>query len=372
MSAKVTAAASSRTMGAMVEFAPTTSPIASVVVLAWKLSTPLVACLRSLRASEIDGEFEVVIVLNGANAATRSAVAQRVRGAKVVDLEANVGYGGGCNAGALVATGKYIVLLNDDTLVERTWLSTLVTAAETAPPGIGAVASLLMNPDGTVQEAGSRVLRNAGTMAFGRGLTLAQAQHSGFLSRRPIDYGSGAALLMLRQTFVDVGGFDPLFEPAYFEDVDLCFRIRRAGFDVVLEPSAIVTHISGGSTEGDRRFRDFAFERSRSKFSSRWATVLAHAPKAGAPVESLCDPQLIAEVPILVDRKSPDRIRPNTVALAIAQDYQAWLNERLDRIEANAELVTRRLADLENRGPIGILRWRVGLWLQRRREARSA
>jgi GT2 family glycosyltransferase len=376
-----------------VVFQAPAEPVASVIVLAWRLTTELIDCLRALSASKDAPPFEVQLVLNGASPATREIVAARVRGAHIISLDENVGFGGGCNVGALNARGKYLVLLNDDTVVDAAWLATIVAAADAAPKQIGAIASVLFNPDGTVQEAGSRVLPGAGTVQFGKGMPMAEAVAAGLLSRRPIDYGSGAALLIRRSAFEAVGGFDPIYEPAYFEDVDLCFRLRLAGWSTVLEPKAWVMHASGGSTSRDQRFRDFASYRSGKHFIARWAATLAQAPAPDAPLKQLCDPTLAGPAPL---PGAPTDIRdptPSTrTALAIARSYQEWLGQQLDLAQERVIIerhlrgtdvehiraltddvgqLRSRLADLEQRGLFGMMRWRVGLYLRRRRSRRE-
>lgn len=371
-------------------FATPSEPIVSVIILAWRLTSGLIDCLKSLAESEDAPPFEVQLVLNGASPETRRIVAEHIRGAHLVDLDANVGYGGGCNAAAIRSRGKYLVLLNDDAMVRPDWLANLVAAAARSPRA-GAIGSVLLNSDGTVQEAGSRVLKGAGTLQFGKGLTVDQATKAGYLSKRSIDYGSGAALLLRRDAFEKVGGFDPRYEPAYYEDVDLCFRLRLGGWDVILEPSAIVVHASGGSTDRDRRFRDFASRRSGTRFIERWAAVLAEAPDAGAPAKALAPVKLAGTI-----TDAPTEIRdplPSArTALDIAIAYQTWLNARLDaaeeeviherhfrltdsqRIAELSEEATRlrtRLAGLESAGPIGILRWRLGI-IRRQIRARRA
>jgi GT2 family glycosyltransferase len=376
---------------AEVSFASPAEPVASVIVLAWRLTHQLLECLRALAASEGAPAFEVQVVLNGAGQPTRDIVASHVRGAHVVDLDANVGFGGGCNAAALRSRGTYLILLNDDAIVEPGWLATLVDSAQHAPKKTGAIASVLLNPDGTLQEAGSRVRAGAGTVQFGKGSTLTAAREAGLLTRRPIDYGSGAALLIRRDAFEEIGGFDPRYEPAYYEDVDLCFRLRVAGWQVLLEPEARVHHASGASTDRDRRFRDFASDRSGSRFIQRWAPTLAAAPEPTAPAKVLCDPSLSAANLTDAPTEVRDPIPSAHTALEIAQGYQGWLNQKLDQaLEAviveqhlratDAERIAQlteeathlrnRLIGLEQAGPLGVLRWRLGL-IRRRLRARK-
>lgn len=366
-------------------------PVATVVVLAWRLSTGLIDCLRALSRSVNAPAHEVVVVLNGASTAVRESLQDHVESARIVDLAENVGFGGGCNAAALVARGEYLILLNDDAEVHENWLAEIVSSAEDAGESTAAVASLLLNTDGTVQEAGCRVLGHAGTTQFGRGMTLAEALDAGLLVDRSVDYGSGAALLIRRSAFVAVGGFDSRYEPAYYEDVDLCFRLRAAGHDVIIHPAARVTHASGGSTSADARFRKFAADRSGSRFYARWQRALESAPREDAPLDQLCDPLLageIADAPLEIRDPSDSSV----IALDISRAYAVSLasdlsvaEERLlieqklreadlgniDDLKAERDGLRDRLESLERGNPLLLIRWRLGILRRRFRLRRE-
>jgi len=384
------------------------SPLCSIVVLAWRLEHPLLECLASVAASVDAPPFEVVVVLNGATEGVRATVAQSVQGVTVVDLPHNVGFGGGCNAGVDVARGERIVFLNDDTVVQPGWLAALSRAADERGPG-DAVASVLLDPDGRVQEAGSRVLPDATTTAIGRGLTVEEAEAEGLLTPRAIDYGSAAALLVGTDAFRSIGGFDPVFEPAYYEDVDLQFRLKLAGGQVVLAPEARVAHALGGSTSAQPIFQRWADRKNSAIFIDRWSAVLAGAPHRTDPIDRLC------AIPVdagsaLNSRPLPpaSQIAENALAIAfsVSQGYASWLadrvsgaseelqierdlvrdvsltNQALDarvtelttevqEITAERDLLAARLHDLDHRGLIGIARWKAGVISNRRQEKRS-
>lgn len=387
-----------------IDFAQPEKPVCSVVVLAWRLAGPLLECLRSLRASEDAPPFELVIVLNGASDDVRQTVAASVSGARVVDIPENVGFGGGCNAGAAGSTAEYLVFLNDDTLVDPRWLAGLCETAS-ADPSIGAVASLLLNPDGSVQEAGSRLLADAGTVQLGHGLSRGRAAAEGLLEGREIDYGSAAALLVRAAAFRDAAGFDPAFEPAYFEDVDLQLRLKSAGQSVWLQPRARVTHLSGASTANATVFREWAWHHSAPVYRRRWATVLENTPAPDAP------PTELAVVPVAPGLVSGGRSLPSAAdivagskqtALEISRGFADWVSahyaaavvdleelrelrttaarqaEELNTAEAEIEALTVRvdelifrLDDLDHRGPIRLARWQAALFLDRRRRRQN-
>lgn len=355
---------------------------ASIVIVAWRLVDELRECLDSIHESIDAPSHEVIVVLNGASDATAEVANSHPAVTRVITRQANVGFGAGCNVAASVATGENLVFLNDDTRVDPYWLRSIVAASAQHP----VVASLLLNYDGTVQEAGSRLLSHGGTVQLGKGAKLEAANESGLLLARPVDYGSAAALLVRRSAFEEVGGFDPIFEPAYFEDVDLQLRLRQRGIDVWFEPSAKVLHHSGQSTRADHWFRQFAANRSGYRFIERWTDVLATAPAVDSPLEQLC------EVPRQsgrsTEREPLDASLDDspTRALVIARDYEAWLATQLDQFsDYHAEISVNplapnrkelldqlhslrvRVSDLERRGPLGVVRMRAGVWLTRRR-----
>ncbi|WP_185231944.1 glycosyltransferase family 2 protein [Frigoribacterium sp. NBH87] len=314
------------------------SPVASVVVLAWRLGEPLVACLEALAAQRDAPPFEVVLVLNGASGEARAAAA-RVDGAVVVDLPENAGFGGGCAAGATAARGRALVLLNDDAVVAPTWLAALHARARADDRPV-AVGSLLLGADGRVQEAGCRILPDAGTVPRGRGLTEDEARAADLLRSRPVDYCSAAALWVDRETFDRVGGFDELFAPAYYEDVDLQLRLRATGRPVVVEPAAVAAHLSGASTDSVPLYREFLGHRNGTLFARRWADTLAAVPAERTdgddPLEVL-PPDLGAAPATDGDDAHP----------AVAADYVRWLAAEVARLRSEAVGAAVQLGELD-------------------------
>ena len=147
---------------------PVDAPRASILVLAWRSLSPLARCLHSLERHLPAGVAEVVILLNGASPDVSRYVEGQVGGAKVVRSSVNLGFAGGCNRAAAAASGEYLVLLNDDTEIQPGWLEALVDAAD-SDPGVGAVGSRILFPDGSLQEAGCIIWNDGSTMAVGRG-----------------------------------------------------------------------------------------------------------------------------------------------------------------------------------------------------------
>lgn len=377
-----------------------TNPTCSVVVLAWHLEEELLRCLETICGQRDHPECEVIVVLNGATQGVRDLVTFAVEGAVVVDLPTNAGFGHACNAASEVAQGTYLVFLNDDTEVEPDWLARL-TQTFSIHKDVGAVASLFLTPEGRVYEAGSRVLANSSTVQLGAGLTVAEAGEQGYLTPRAIDYGSAAGLAVRADVFVSLGGFDPVFRPAYYEDVDLQFRIRERGWQIRFEPTARLVHRAGSSTSRFGLFREWALEKNRALFSHRWRETLATAPATDDPLQLLCtvstprpwdeahtDHGLDKALATLIDLpQTPEYIEWLAACAArwrderdIALQHASRATEnvaQLDVLSARCEKAEQRVAqlegrltDLEGRNAWGIIRWRLGVaslrWKRRR------
>jgi GT2 family glycosyltransferase len=242
--------------------------VATIVVLGWRAAPHLLGCLRSISRIDRSVSFEVIVVLNEPIPELSEALAEHVVGIRVIHSRVNLGFGGACNAAAQRAEGQFIVLLNDDTLVDQFWLTRLVETIESRPI-IAAVGSLLLNTDGTVQESGS-LLFSDGTTAAVTG-TGAGVAHRYDWARR-VDYCSGASLLIRKSTWIELGGFDETYFPAYFEDVDLCLRIQELGQQVWLQPLSRVWHIKSASVE--EGYKVFLSSRNRRQIIQRWSRLL--------------------------------------------------------------------------------------------------
>jgi glycosyltransferase involved in cell wall biosynthesis len=168
--------------------------------------------------------------------------------------------------------------LNNDTIVKDGWLSALMdTFAE--EPQAGVVGSKLVYPDARLQEAGGIIWRDASGWNFGKSDDPEKPEYN-YL--REVDYCSAAALMIPKSLFQSVGGFDSRYAPAYYEDTDLSFKVRRAGYKVLYQPLSEVIHYEGatGGTDlatGTKKHQDI----NRSTFAKRWAVELMAKPASG-------------------------------------------------------------------------------------------
>lgn len=229
---------------------------------------------RSLEAihRNTEAEYEVVVVDNASPDQTAERLRQEVRGATLVFNERNLGFSTAANQAAALAAGRYLCFLNPDALVQPGWLPPLLETLESFK-GAGAVVPRFLGPDGTVDEAGSLVDRDARTLAYGRG---ADPEDPQYRFRRVIDYGSAACLVLPAWAFRRVGGFDPVFYPAYCEDVDFLLSLRALGRRTVYDPRSTVVHAGAGST--DEVVRGRLIDRNRPILLERWRDELAERP----------------------------------------------------------------------------------------------
>jgi len=235
------------------------------------------ACLASLQTVGDKVAFEVIVVDDCSTDET-TALVQRMEGVIYLRNETNSGFIASCNRGANKARGKYLFFLNNDTLVKEGWLTTLVdTFAE--EPGAGIIGSKLVFPDGRLQEAGGIIWRDASGWNYGK---FDDPKKPEYNYLREVDYCSAAALMVPRSLFQKIGGFDERYAPAYYEDTDLAFKVRSAGYRVLYQPLSQIIHYEGatGGTDlsaGTKKYQDI----NRSTFAARWASDLLTRPVTG-------------------------------------------------------------------------------------------
>src|SRR5258708_1492505 len=209
------------------------APKVSIVIPFCNQHEMTVRCLYGLSRHQTRHTFEVIAVDDASGGPTREALA-RVDGIKHVRHASPKGFVAASNAGAATARGEFLLLLNNDTFALPGLLDELIEALAQLPKA-GAVGAALIYPDGRLQEAGAIVWNNGDALNIGRDR---DPDDPDFSFAREVDYCSAACLMIPRALFEELGGFDSRYEPAYYEDSDLCFRIRDAGYRVYVQPLA--------------------------------------------------------------------------------------------------------------------------------------
>lgn len=245
----------------------------SVVIPVFNALPYTLTCLHSLLSLPTRYRIEVLIADDASHDATGvviPAIGGRVRHVRHAE---NLGFLLNCNVSALQARGRYLVLLNNDTIVLPRWLDMLIGAFD-LDPTIGFVGSKLLNADGTLQEAGGIFWKDGSAWNFGRNQSPAMPE---FNYLKDADYCSGAAIAVPRATWRSLGGFDPAFTPAYCEESDLAYRVRAAGQRVIYQPFAEIIHHEGKSHGVDTSAGIKAYQVvNLKKFSNRWHSYLLH------------------------------------------------------------------------------------------------
>jgi GT2 family glycosyltransferase len=214
--------------------------------------------------------FELILVDNGSDPDTRVQL-ERIENARLVANEENRGFGPASNQGAEQARGEHLVLLNSDAFVSNGWLDLLLDPL--ADPSVGATVPQVLNPDGSLQEAGALLARDGTAILYGDG---DDPELGCYRFARTVDYGSAVCMAMRRSTFTELGGFDDAFAPAYYEDTDFCMRLATRRMSVRYEPRARVTHVRYGSGGVEAALE--LSERNRRLFAERWAGQLGGRP----------------------------------------------------------------------------------------------
>jgi O-antigen biosynthesis protein len=257
---------------APLQFEEVEDPKVSVIIPVYNKFSVTYDCLKSIAANLPQHSFEIIVVDDCSRDETMFA-SFAISGVRFVRNQKNLGFVGGCNAGAQAARGEYLFFLNNDTLVKPGWLDELVETFESVP-NIGIAGSKLLFGNGSLQEVGGIIWRLGDGWNYGRGGDSADPR---YCYLRDADYVSGAALMIPRKLFESLDGFDKLFIPAYYEDTDLCFRVRAAGYRVVVQPASEIVHLEGVSAgtdvqgSGMKRYQLI----NHRKFYQRWKDILA-------------------------------------------------------------------------------------------------
>jgi GT2 family glycosyltransferase len=280
------------------------APQVSIVIpIHGKLAYTL-ACLRSLAQHGAKAAFEVIVV-DDASPDDSARVLAQVEGLRLLRNPHNLGFVDSCNAGAAVARGEFLLFLNNDTQVTAGWLDALLDCFAERPD-CGIAGARLVYPDGRLQEAGGLVFADGSCWNTGR---FEARDAPAYQYRRRTDYVTGACLLIRREVFDRVGGFDTRYRPAYYEDTDLAFAVRQLELAVYYEPASTVIHFEGitaGTDVGVGVKRHQA--QNQIQFARKWADRLALQPPAGTPLEKAVRWNTRGRV-LVVDATLPDPTR---------------------------------------------------------------
>lgn len=279
-------------------------PLVSIIIPAYNQWDYTYACLASILKNSGEIAYEI-IVLDDCSTDDTMNIEQFVRNIKVVRNERNMGFLFSCNKAAKIASGKYIVLLNNDTLVQPEWLMWLIKTLE-EKPDVGLVGSKLLFSNGKLQEAGGIVFRDGTCLNYGRDDDPDKPEYNYF---KDVDYCSGAAICIRKLLWTKLGGFDMQFIPAYYEDTDLAFAIRNMGYRTVYQPKSIVIHFENISHGKDIHFKmNINQAKNHPKFIEKWAKILGeYYFRKDENIFLARDRSMFKKTIIIFDRYVPDQ-----------------------------------------------------------------
>lgn len=258
-------------------------PLVSIIILNFNKPEMTLLSAMSVLASSISVTFEIILVDNGSTTERFEMLRARDLPVRLLRNAVNRYFGEGNNLGADVARGEYLLFLNNDAFLAPHCVDALLQAFH-AVPDCGAAGPVFRYPDGTLQEAGAFVAVDGGSLQRGR--KRRDFDLASLPDFQAVDYVSAACLMIRASRFVDLGGFSYRYDPAYFEDVDLCFRLKLRGERAVLAKGAACVHIENATTR-DEMLDDLnaAFGINQAAFFSNWGAFLHERTRESLPCD---------------------------------------------------------------------------------------
>jgi len=245
----------------------------SIVILCWNDSKIIPDCLRSVYAGTHSTQLEIIISDNGSTDGSVEFVRENFPDVRVIENGANLRFSKGNNVGIRACTGEYILILNPDTLIHEGSLDRWVAFADSHPEA-GAFGCRVLNRDGSDQGC-AQPLPTLGGLLMGALYLRSLSRISDFFPSdtyakwkghtvRTIGWQAGCGVMFRGDLLKQLGGFDERFF-YYYEDVDLCHRVWKAGFPIIYTPDVTITHLGGQSTTA-RSPGSFELDKYRNRY----------------------------------------------------------------------------------------------------------
>lgn len=248
--------------------------VTSILIVNYRAYREVRQCLTSLERF-VGEDVEVIVVDHETDPAEARELEGSFPWVRLDPVAANPGFAAGVNRAARLARGRFLLLLNPDCIFQSDVCRTLAAWLD-ANPGVGIAGPKIFDEDGSIQ-ASARRFPDFTTPFGGRTSWLTRVLPSNSLSRRnllsgehvqsaiEVDWVSGACMMIRQEAFRAVGGMDEGFF-LYWEDADLCFRLKALGWRTVYQPLVAVTHVCGASSAHAPRRSLVAFHRSAFRY----------------------------------------------------------------------------------------------------------
>ncbi|KKU83771.1 hypothetical protein A2973_00650 [Candidatus Gottesmanbacteria bacterium RIFCSPLOWO2_01_FULL_49_10] len=253
----------------------------SIIILNYNGCRHTVDCLRSLaKISFVD--YEIILYDNGSSDDTAQVVKKTFKHVRIIKIKQNVGYCKGTNDAYRYARGQYVLLLNNDTIVTKDFLTTLVRRME-EDPNNGIVQPKLIFQKTKKLQAGCTFFTNTGFLYyFGHGKDPNEPKYNVPMQMHSVN---GACTLVKREVIEKIGLFDEDFF-LYFEETDFCHRALLAGYKIWYEPKAVVYHL-GGMDNSTYKYSQLVYNATRNRLMSYLKNLEAHSLLKVLPVHLL-------------------------------------------------------------------------------------
>jgi GT2 family glycosyltransferase len=225
-------------------------PLVCIIVLNYNGKEVIQTCLSSLIKNTAYSNYKILIVDNGSTDGSPGIIKREFKKVQLIELTENIGFSRGMNAGARHALSEkpeYILFLSNDVSIpndQKKWLETLVRDLE-SDPNAAAAGPKSIRPDGSIDETGSYFTNSI------TGKVKKPVQDNE--RKQKVHLTTGACILAKTSVLKKIGCYDERFSPFWFEDTDLFARIRKAGYDVIYEPAAVITHIGSHSINKEKK-----------------------------------------------------------------------------------------------------------------------
>lgn len=252
------------------QFAEYVNPTVSIIIPVYNEFDYTYKCLESILKNSTGVPYEIIVADDNSDDLSVQ-METRIHNVTRIRNKENLRFLLNCNNAAKYARGKYILFLNNDTQVQNNWLQPLVDLME-KDSSVGMAGAKLVYADGWLQEAGGIVWKDASAWNYGNRKNPEDAEYNYV---KETDFISGACIMIRRELWNEIGGFDERFAPAYYEDVDLAFEIRKRGYKVLYQPLSVVVHFEGISNGTDVSSGQKSYQvANQAKFYDKWKEVL--------------------------------------------------------------------------------------------------
>lgn len=242
----------------------------SIAVISYNTRDLLLACLQSVSERTTGVDYEVIVVDNASRDGSVEAVRTRFPSVTVIANAENDGFAKACNQAAAVSSGRYLLLLNSDTVMQRGTLRTMVSCLD-QHLDIGAVSCLQRDEQGQILQSCFPFPSIRDHVRYAETLPMVVRRLVGTMSpmdctqSQDVEWANGACLMVRKAVFDRLGGLDERFF-MYFEDVDLCRRVQQLGYRVRHVADGEVVHLLGRSSRANRNGLNKQWELSRIRY----------------------------------------------------------------------------------------------------------